>query len=629
MTENSQIQAQKTWDLIGGPEGGSVFALTLAKYDEYLALAATGIGVFTSTGSEQNVGKIWKRLADSPGKTMAIAISPNFQTDRLIVAGNRSGIYISTDAGISWQGAEMPRTTSAIQALVFSPDFLRDGIIMAGTEEDGVFISEDRGRRWVTRNFGFLDACVFCLAFSPSFARDEIAFAGTSTGLYRTINGGRAWREVSFPSETGPILSLGISPFFSQDGTVIAGTEEAGLLYSNDKGKTWRSLETPGTMVNAVQISQHYDKNKNVFIATENGIFLSEDNGDHWRILLEVEGVLSLAAMDHVVIAGLIDLGVYHSHDLVTWTPATIFYARELSGFRLSPAFEQDHIAFSCGIGEGIWRTSNGGRRWECLNEEIPGTGISEIVCAPAFHTNHLVYAASIDGVLISRDGGDHWDTCYSEPINHLAISPSGRTLMGGTEGQGVVISHDSGLHWTSLAGPWEYEGDIQAVALGSDNQFFIASIDPVSHQLVLGYGRPGQWRRILSQPSSGELVSFYIPTSFSADNLWYAATGSKVWRVGLRKDADQEGLPIRGGPVAQKEPNILSLTGTQSINNRLLLALTGQAVYRSGDGIDWRQILNFGSYRMISMMLSPAYKDTKTVYSFSLGGLMWKGNIT
>ena len=553
MTDDLHPQELLSWDLLGGPEGGSVYALALAEFDETVAFAATGIGIFRSKGDHKDVGKTWARLADSPGKTMAIAISPNFPDDHFLVAGNRTGIYYSPDGGASWQGAQMPRTTSAIQALVISPDFAKDGVILAGTEEDGVLISEDHGRQWTTRNFGFLDACVYTLAISPGFSSDETAFSGTNTGLYRTINGGRAWREVAFPAETGPILSLGISPAFSRDETIFAGTEEAGLLRSTNRGKSWHVLEIPGTMVNAIQVSNDYEEDHNVIISTENGIFQSSDNGNHWQVMFEVEGVICLGAIGQSLLAGLIDHGLYRCNDLTSWEPVDGFFAREISSFRLSPAFEQDFIAFSYGTGEGIWRTMDGGKSWVCLNDGLPGTGISDIQLSPAFHHNHRIYTASSDGVLMSHDAGEHWDICYSEPVNHLAISPSGRTLLAGTGGVGVVISRDSGLHWESLGGPWATEGDIQAVALGSDNQFFVAAVDALSHNLVIGQGRPGQWRRILSHPSTNELVFFYIPTSYSADNLWYASTGSNVWRVGLRKDLDPEGLPISRGTRSSK----------------------------------------------------------------------------
>jgi len=87
-----------------------------------------------------------------------------------------------------------------VSSLVISPNYTHDGTLLAGTMEDGVFRSADRGSHWVAWNFGLLDLNVLYVAISPHFACDEILFAGTETGIFRSTNVGRAWREMDFPS---------------------------------------------------------------------------------------------------------------------------------------------------------------------------------------------------------------------------------------------------------------------------------------------------------------------------------------------------------------------------------------------------------------------------------------------
>ena len=580
-------------------------------------------------GGLTSIGKEWTRLIDSPGRVFAIGVSPNFERDHLVVAGSQAGIFISLDEGESWQISSLPRTSSAIQSLAFSPDFGRDGIILAGTEEDGVLFSEDRGYHWSTRNFGFLDACVYVVAISPSFPSDEIAFAGTNTGLYYTYNSGRAWRELPFPSDTGPILSLGLSPSFDEDGTIFVGTEEGGLLYSTSKGKSWHLLTTPGTMINAIQVSPDYKLNHTLIISTEEGVFISKDRGSHWQKLFEIEGISCLASSENILLIGMIDDGILRSPDLEKLEPVSGLFAREITSFKLSPAFEQDGFAVSCGFGDGVWCTEDKGKTWTSLNDGLPGTGIYQVVFSPSFSRNHTIFAASTDGVLKSRDSGHTWEICYSEPVNSLAVSPSGHTLLAGTDGQGVVYSRDSGSHWESLPGPWEDEGDIKAVALGSDNQYFISSVNLSTHHLEIGYGKPGQWYRIYSQPTRNELVFFWIPASFPVDNLWYASTGSRIWRIGLRKDVNNEGMPIRGGYANDEEMLILALSGAQTLNKRLILASTGAKIHQSEDGVNWQELSDFGDYRIIWISSSPNFRENRTIYAMSLGGLLWQSTLS
>jgi len=276
--------------------------------------------------------------------------------------------------------------------------------------------------------------------------------------------------------------------------------------------------------------------------------------------------------------------------------------------------------------GEGLWRTKDRGITWNSLNDNLPSPYISSVIFSPGFAHNRMIFAGSSDGILISNDAGDTWQVLYGEPVNHLAISPSGNTLLAGTAGQGVLISKDSGNHWGPLPGPWEIEGDIQEIAVSSDNQFFIASIDPTNHNLEIAYGKPGQWHRIINQPAKNELVTFWIPPTFNVDNLWYASAGTKVWRIGLKKDTIKEGLPIKGGPVAKDEPPILALNGARDLNNRIILVSAGSMLYRSEDGITWQPDHDFEDYRVINIIPSPSFRENKAFYTLTLGGQIWRG---
>jgi photosystem II stability/assembly factor-like uncharacterized protein len=68
------------------------------------------------------------------------------------------------------------------------------------------------------------------------------ALFGPESGIFRSMNGGRAWREVDFPTEFAPVISLQLSPNYTEDGTLYAGTESHGLFVSSDRGKTWSRL---------------------------------------------------------------------------------------------------------------------------------------------------------------------------------------------------------------------------------------------------------------------------------------------------------------------------------------------------------------------------------------------------
>ncbi len=154
----------------------------------------------------------------------------------------------------------------------------------AGTNEDGVLVTSDRGRNWISWNFGLLDLNILCLALSPDFKADETLYAGAESGLFRSTNGGRAWKEVPLPAGFDVVLSLAVSPNFAQDNTLFAGTENKGLLVSQDRGKSWR-LAGEGTRdqpVNHIILSPRAPT-REIIILHGGTLMISRDGGASWK----------------------------------------------------------------------------------------------------------------------------------------------------------------------------------------------------------------------------------------------------------------------------------------------------------------------------------------------------------
>jgi photosystem II stability/assembly factor-like uncharacterized protein len=178
----------------------------------------------------------------------------------------------------------LPAPPPFVSTIVVSPNFARDGIVLAGTLEDGVFFSSDRGQSWVTWNFGLLDLSVLALAISPEFARDETLFVGAESGIFRSTNGGRAWRAIEFPMELAPVISLAISPGFVTDGILFAGTEAQGLYRSDDRGQSWARIgqEQVGETVNSILVSPDFTTSQAILIVLSDTLLISRDGGVNW-----------------------------------------------------------------------------------------------------------------------------------------------------------------------------------------------------------------------------------------------------------------------------------------------------------------------------------------------------------
>jgi photosystem II stability/assembly factor-like uncharacterized protein len=239
-------------------------------------------------------GRTWQLAYQSldlsePVPTLTVAMSPHFEHDPRIFAGLSGGILRSLNSGQTWENIALPPPPPVISALELSPNFEQDGIVFAATLEDGVLFSADRGHRFGAWNFGLLDLNILCLAISPDFARDETVFVGAQSGVFRSTNGGRAWREVNLPVGYEAVLSLTLSPDFARDGILLAGTETQGLLLSTDAGESWQRLGADlfTEAMNAIHLAPNFSVRPEILVLHAGTLLHSTDRGTTWTLWRE------------------------------------------------------------------------------------------------------------------------------------------------------------------------------------------------------------------------------------------------------------------------------------------------------------------------------------------------------
>lgn len=236
--------------------------------------------------------------------------------------------------------------------------------------------------------------------------RDVYYFGGTGGGVWKTIDGGRSWRNVSdgfFGGSIGAVAVSGWDPNVlyagggekTVRGNVSHGT---GMWKSTDAGKTWKHVGLADSR-HIPRIRIHPRNPDLVYAAVlghlfgpndMRGVYRSQDGGASWERIL-------FANRD----AGAIDLAMDPSNPRVLY--ATTWRVRR-----------RPWTLESGGPGSGIWKSTDGGDTWRELSRKpgLPkGTlGIIGITVSPSDPQNlYAIVEAEEGGVFRSRDGGESW----------------------------------------------------------------------------------------------------------------------------------------------------------------------------------------------------------------------------
>jgi photosystem II stability/assembly factor-like uncharacterized protein len=138
----------------------------------------------------------WRRAALYGADVRALIIDPS-RPDTLYVGTSGGEVYVSTDAGKSWQNPRnsVPFPGYVVDSLVVD----RSGRLWAaswGLWGGGVIaVSEDSGKTWTRRDAGLEDFSVRAIAVDPH--DDDYVLIGGLTGVYRSRNAGCTWEKIS------------------------------------------------------------------------------------------------------------------------------------------------------------------------------------------------------------------------------------------------------------------------------------------------------------------------------------------------------------------------------------------------------------------------------------------------
>ncbi len=241
---------------------------------------------------------------------------------------------------------------------------------------------------------------------------DTYYFGATGGGVWKTLDGGRTWSNISDGSFGGSIGAVAVSTW-DPNVIYVGGGEKTvrgnvshgdGIWKSLDAGKTWRHMGLADSH-HVPRIRIHPRDPDLVYVAAlghlygpndERGVFRSRDGGDTWEKILFVNAD-----------AGAVDLAMDPSNPRILYAS---FWRLRRTPYSLE----------SGGEGSGLWKSTDGGDSWQELtdNPGLPAApiGISGITVSPSRPDNlYAIVEASQGGVFRSRDAGATWEKTNDE----------------------------------------------------------------------------------------------------------------------------------------------------------------------------------------------------------------------
>jgi photosystem II stability/assembly factor-like uncharacterized protein len=344
--------------------------------------------------------------------------------------------------------------------------------------------------------------------------RNTFYFGATGGGVWKTMDGGSNWKNISDKYFGGTIGAVAVAPsdenvlYVGEGENTLRGNESEGLegmWRSDDAGRTWKNIGLKDAR-HIIRIVIHPRDPNTVWVAAighsfgpneTRGIYKTVDGGKNWKRVLFVNNLTG--ASDLVMEPG---------------NPSTL-YAGMWHVLRTPYSME------SGGEGSSLWKSTDGGETWKNLSTKkgLPKGvwGIVGVAVAPS--NPDKIYALienANGGMFMSADGGETWtltsndnnirqrawyyskvfidpkneNTVYSLNVGFMRSRDGGKTFQSvntphgdhhdlwidpedpnrmiiGDDG-GAQISFDGGNNWSSLMN----QPTAQIYRVSTDNSF-------------------------------------------------------------------------------------------------------------------------------------------------------------
>jgi photosystem II stability/assembly factor-like uncharacterized protein len=564
--------------------------------------------LFTSLSS----GNQWEAVGPYGGMgSRILSLAQDCQNPLCLYSGSDGeGVFKSTDGGVHWMSVNSGLNYQAIITMAVDPSLC--STVYAGSQSGKMYTSHNSGEEWVEISTHLPAIPLRDIAISPldgdilyiALGKHPVEGGG---GIYKTVNGGLTWLDMSGSIENRNIFAIEVDP--NDPAVIYAGAvghynpNTQGALYrSTNAGSTWTTIQilTPNHLYAPVQeITIDRTDSDIVFVGTSGeGVYKSTDGGGSW-IRAECEHwSFHMSEINSIVIdpydTDIIYLGggapstfepcIYKSVDAgLTW-----FRSDQgldwLSVLDLIIDVNDSNLLFA-GTDAGFYHSSSDGDLWESSNDGLSMLHVYSMAICP--YDPNIWMAGTNQGVFSTVDRGESWQQgiAVNAVITSLAFHPTSSAVFalvgGGSWSDGVYVSDDYGssFAWQLIT----YLPRPTSLAINPDDPsiLFVAHEEGILKTLDGGL----HW----SENSSGitEFPVEEIVVVTEATNSAYAITPTKVWKS---VDGGLHWSEL-SGPFGLEDynPNTISVHPQRS--SEIYIGTWGGIIKSTDGGESWQRI--------------------------------------
>jgi photosystem II stability/assembly factor-like uncharacterized protein len=363
--------------------------------------------------------------------------------------GEAEGAYVTHDGGDTWTQVLARSPWLGMDAVEIST---ADPDIWYAAAENVIYRSEDAGQTWQEYSMGTSDRAAGVPIDLQADPRDpmRIFVNGYGGGNFVSADGGATWTDASVGYTGSFNPALAVAP---GAGWELFAASNTGAFRTTDGGQTWFGAGIVGTarsLTSITFLASEQPGDPPTILAGDNGasVWRSTDGGSSWDQAQLAGGEVPLTAVR-------LSPG---STDGQTVYAGTAFYR----------ALESD-ILTAHNSSLGFFRSYDAGRTWENIAEDtFAGFGILNLAVSP--EDPEVVYAATGNGLYLSRDGGETWrhldglESVVLPAVNppsaesgliveDVLLDPSdSRTVLAAIMQAGVYRSEDGGETWVQAS---------------------------------------------------------------------------------------------------------------------------------------------------------------------------------